>query len=99
MKVTIDYSIISGTFHCILLPVSIPFQDSRGSYPDLGPDAEHIASSVGGARGERERVDQVPPKEQRELQLKTGMVAKDKLEANLTTHPHNAVLCEQLSLT
>ena len=46
-----------------------------------------------------ERVDQVPPKEQRELQLKTGMVAKDKLEANLTTHPHNAVLCEQLSLT
>ena len=39
-------------------------------------------------------MDQVPPKE---LQLKTGMVAKDKLEANLTTHPHNAVLCEQLS--
>jgi len=44
-------------------------------------------------------VSQVPPKEQRELQLKTGMVAKDKLEANLATHPHKAVLCEQLSLT
>ena len=27
----------------------------------------------------------LPPKEQRELQLKTGVVTKDKLEA---THPH-----------
>jgi len=35
----------------------IPFQDSRGSYPDLGADAEHIASSVGGARGERGKAD------------------------------------------
>ena len=54
-----------------------------------------------GRGGGRTTVSQVPPKEQRELQLKTGMVAKDqhKLEANLTTHPHNAELCEQLSLT
>ena len=39
------------------LTVFIPFQDSRGSYPDLGPDAEHISSGVSRARGERGMTD------------------------------------------
>jgi len=90
-------------FNCIL--VSIPFQDSRGSYPDLGPAAKthrlkHRWSTrregEGGPRSVKQAAVVVLPKEQRELQLKTGMVTKNKLEA---AHPHNAVLCEQLSLT
>ena len=41
-----------------------------------------------GRGGGRSTVSQIPPKEQRELQLKTGVVAKDKRMTNLLSRLH-----------
>ena len=81
-------------FHSRILAVLIQTSDQM-----LNTSLQVSAEGEGGPRSVKQAAVTVPPKKQRELQLKTGMVAKDKLEANLSTHPHNAVLCEQLSLT